>query len=68
MPNSSPISRPPVEDAGLYSELAALKDSIAAYRQATDENERRRLYAEIEDKAKTLHFLAEGAEERMRAV
>jgi magnesium chelatase subunit H len=59
---------PPVEDAGLYSELAALKESIAAYRQATDENERRRLYDEIEDKAKTLHFLAEGAEERMRAV
>lgn len=59
---------PPVEDAGLYSELAALKESIAAYRQATDENERRTLYAEIESKAKTLHFLADGTEERMRAV
>jgi magnesium chelatase subunit H len=50
---------PPVEDAGLYSELAALKEQLNAYRHATDERERERLFAEIEAKAAALHFLTE---------
>ena len=50
---------PPVEDAGLYSDLAALKEQLNAYRQATDERERERLFAEIEAKAASLHFLSE---------
>jgi magnesium chelatase subunit H len=47
---------PPVEDAGLYRELASFKESLAAYRAACDERERERLYAVIEEKAATLHF------------
>ncbi|HEX5708254.1 MAG TPA: cobaltochelatase subunit CobN [Pyrinomonadaceae bacterium] len=47
---------PPVEDAGLYAGLASLKEEIAAYRQATDERQRARLYEAIEAKAAALHF------------
>jgi magnesium chelatase subunit H len=47
---------PPVADAGLYRELAALKEALLAYRQATDERERERLYATIEELARTLRF------------
>ncbi|HEX6623822.1 MAG TPA: cobaltochelatase subunit CobN, partial [Pyrinomonadaceae bacterium] len=50
---------PPVEDAGLYSELAALKEQLNAYRHATDERERERLFDEIEEKAASLHFLSD---------
>ncbi len=50
---------PPVEDAGLYSELAALKESISAYRSSTDERERERLFAEIEEMSQSLHFQPE---------
>jgi magnesium chelatase subunit H len=49
---------PPVEDAGLYRDLAALKELLFAYRQATDEAERQRLYEAIEAKAEELHFEA----------
>jgi magnesium chelatase subunit H len=47
---------PPVEDAGLYRELASLKELLLAYRQSQDERERERLYAGIEEKAEALHF------------
>ncbi|MDQ3651902.1 MAG: cobaltochelatase subunit CobN [Acidobacteriota bacterium] len=47
---------PPVEDAGVYRDLASLKELLAAYRQATDERERERLFALVEEKAATLHF------------
>jgi magnesium chelatase subunit H len=50
---------PPVEDAGLYRELASLKDLLSAYRQAADEGEREHLYAAIEEKAAALHFESE---------
>jgi magnesium chelatase subunit H len=50
---------PPVEDAGLYRELASLKEMLLAYRQTADARERERLYAAIEEKAGTLHFAAE---------
>jgi magnesium chelatase subunit H len=50
---------PPVEDAGLYRELASLKELLAAYRQSADARERERLYEAIEEKAGALHFAAE---------
>jgi magnesium chelatase subunit H len=50
---------PPVEDAGLYRELASLKELLRAYRQTADALERERLYAAIEEKAGALHFAAE---------
>ncbi|HEX7314680.1 MAG TPA: cobaltochelatase subunit CobN [Pyrinomonadaceae bacterium] len=50
---------PPVENAGLYRELASLKELLRAYRQSADERERERLYSAIEEKAGALHFAAE---------
>ena len=50
---------PPVEDAGLYRELASLKELLLAYRQSADGREREELYAAIEEKAGALHFAAE---------
>ena len=50
---------PPVEDAGLYRELASLKELLLAYRQSAHARERERLYAAIEEKAGALHFAAE---------
>jgi magnesium chelatase subunit H len=35
---------PPIENAGLYSELAALKDLIISYRQSANEGERAQIY------------------------
>ena len=49
---------PPVEDAGLYRDLSALKELLLAYRQAADEAERQRLYEAIDAKAEALHFEA----------
>jgi magnesium chelatase subunit H len=39
---------PPIENAGLYKELAVLKDLVMAYRQSTNESERTRLFDSIE--------------------
>lgn len=50
---------PPVEDAGLYRGLAALKELLLAYRQSPDEREREQLYSAIEESAAALHFSAE---------
>lgn len=47
---------PPVEDAGVYRDLASLKELLAAYRQASDEREREGLFGLIEEKAAELHF------------
>ncbi len=47
---------PPFENAGLYKELAGLLDMMLAYRQATDELERQRLYQVIDEQAQALHF------------
>ncbi len=52
---------PPIESAGLYKDLAALKESLMAYRQATDERERARLFATIEETAQALNFQTERA-------
>ena len=44
-----PPDHPPIENAGLYRELAGLKDLVMAYRQSANENERQRLYESIEE-------------------
>jgi magnesium chelatase subunit H len=47
---------PPIENAGLYKELAGLKDLVMAYRQSTNESERVRLYESIETLRQDAHF------------
>jgi magnesium chelatase subunit H len=47
---------PPVENAGLYKELASLKDLLAAYRQSRGQSERAQLFEMIEDKARALNL------------
>lgn len=47
---------PPIENAGLYKELAGLKDLVLAYRQSTNESERDRLYQSIEALQQQTHF------------
>lgn len=39
---------PPMENAGVYKELATLKDLVMSYRQSQDESERQRLFESIE--------------------
>ena len=47
---------PPIENAGLYKELAGLKELVMAYRQSTNETERARLFASIEELRHETHF------------
>lgn len=47
---------PPIENAGLYKELAGLKDLVMAYRQSTNESERDRLYQSIEALRQQTHL------------
>jgi magnesium chelatase subunit H len=47
---------PPIENAGLYKDLSALKDLVMAYRQSTNETERARLYSSIEELRHEVHF------------
>lgn len=47
---------PPIENAGLYKELAGLKDLVMAYRQSTNEGERARLYESITSLSEEVHF------------
>ncbi|MFL6229585.1 MAG: cobaltochelatase subunit CobN [Pyrinomonadaceae bacterium] len=47
---------PPVEDAGVYRDLASLKELLHAYRQTTYTGERAQLYETIAAKAEALHF------------
>jgi len=47
---------PPIESAGLYKELASLKELLTAYRQATNEHEREQLYRTIEETAQAANF------------
>src|SRR6266852_2139762 len=49
---------PPLENAGLYKGLASLKDLLMAYRQATDEPERERLFGSIKECSGSLNFTA----------
>jgi magnesium chelatase subunit H len=47
---------PPVEDAGVYRDLASLKELLNAYRGTNDARERELLYESIAAKAEALHF------------
>jgi magnesium chelatase subunit H len=47
---------PPIENAGLYKELAGLKDLVQAYRESRYEPERARLFASIEELSSELHL------------
>lgn len=47
---------PPIENAGLYKEMATLKELVMSYRQSSDERERKRLYESIEELSASLNF------------
>jgi magnesium chelatase subunit H len=47
---------PPIENAGLYRDLATLKDLVMSYRQSTNDEERERLFDSIQEDASTLNF------------
>jgi magnesium chelatase subunit H len=47
---------PPIENAGLYRELASLKELLSAYRNARTEREREHLFQEIEAQARALNL------------
>src|SRR6185295_11914376 len=47
---------PPIENAGLYKELATLKDLVLSYRQSGNEEERARMFESIEECANQLHL------------
>jgi magnesium chelatase subunit H len=47
---------PPIENAGLYRELAGLKEMLLAYRQSTEESERERLFESIEELSRLTNF------------
>jgi magnesium chelatase subunit H len=55
---------PPIESAGLYKELASLKELLTAYRQATAEHEREQLYRTIEETARAVNFCDKQEAER----
>ena len=48
---------PPIENAGLYKELAQLKDLVMAYRESRNENERERLYESIQELRSEANFV-----------
>lgn len=56
---------PPIENAGLYRELASLKDLVMSYRQSTNEQERERLFASIEDYSVQLNLNPEASAQRV---
>jgi magnesium chelatase subunit H len=58
---------PPIENAGLYKELASLKELMTAYRQATDEREREHLFQAIEELARAANFKLEADTSRLHA-
>ena len=47
---------PPIENAGLYKDLAGLKDLVMAYRESRSEAERSRLFTSIEELSSELHL------------
>ncbi len=50
---------PPIENAGLYKEMATLKEMLMSYRQSADERERERLFESIEELSISLNFHVE---------
>ena len=51
---------PPIENAGLYRELATLKDLVMSYRQSTNDEERESLYKSIDQYSRDLNFSVDG--------
>jgi magnesium chelatase subunit H len=49
---------PPIENAGLYKDLATLKELVMTYRQANDENEQARIFDSIEHYSRELNLTA----------
>ena len=49
---------PPIENAGLYRELATLKELVMSYRQSTSQPERERLFESIEECSQQLNLNA----------
>jgi magnesium chelatase subunit H len=49
---------PPIENAGLYKELATLKELVIAYRQEEAEPERQKLYESIQKISESLNLAA----------
>jgi magnesium chelatase subunit H len=47
---------PPIENAGLYKDLASLKEMLSGYRSSTSEAEREQLFKAIEEQASALHL------------
>jgi magnesium chelatase subunit H len=47
---------PPIENAGLYKELSALKELVLAYRQATEESTKEALFASILEGSRALNL------------
>jgi magnesium chelatase subunit H len=47
---------PPIDNAGLYRELASLKETLMAYRQSANESERNQLFLSIEEQATSLRL------------
>jgi magnesium chelatase subunit H len=47
---------PPIENAGLYKELASMKELLNAYRQSPNDDEREQLFLAIEEKARALNL------------
>ena len=47
---------PPIENAGLYKELAGLKELVMAYRESRSETERARLFESINELSAELHL------------
>ncbi|MGA9767657.1 MAG: cobaltochelatase subunit CobN [Blastocatellia bacterium] len=47
---------PPIENAGLYKELASMKEVLNAYRKSASDDEREQLFRVIEEKAQTLNL------------
>ena len=47
---------PPIENAGLYKELASLKELLSSYRNARNEKERQQLFEAIEENARAANL------------
>jgi magnesium chelatase subunit H len=47
---------PPIENAGLYKELASLKELLSAYRNARNDTERQQLFEAIEENARAANL------------
>jgi magnesium chelatase subunit H len=52
---------PPMENAGVYRELATLKDLVMSYRQTDKDDERERLFASIEEYSRLSNLNVERA-------